>query len=92
METVNARDLRLLSNFLPSLKDKTVLQLGSDKECTNFFSKQQVKSVCVVDSNEDSMKENKEFNSKCSNINYSLKMFKEIQSDGCVFTVFCTQC
>ncbi len=82
MSTANARDLRLLSNFLPTLKDKTVLQLGSDKECTKFFSEHHVKSVCVVDSNEDSLKDNKEFNSQSSNINYSLKMFKEIECDG----------
>ena len=80
--SINARDLRILSNFLPSLKEKTVLQLGSDKECTKIFSEHQVKSVCVVDSNEESLKENKEFNSGCSNISYSKKMFKEVDSDG----------
>ena len=43
----NARDLQLLLDFLPSLSNKKVLQIGSDEDYTRVFAEKQAELFSV---------------------------------------------
>lgn len=77
----NSSDLKSLLGFLPELKDKTVLQLGSDKACTKLLADRCVKSLVVVDSNQESLTKNQTANANCSNVVYLKKSLKEVDTN-----------
>lgn len=79
MANSNAKELILLSDFLPDLKDKSVLQIGSDQDCTKVFA-DKAKSLVVVDSNKENLKKNQEFNSSFKNIVFSEKSLKDAET------------
>ena len=60
----NLNDLKILLSFVPSFKDKSVLQLGSDPFYTELFSQEDVspKLLTVVDSDQVLLQKNKDAN------------------------------
>ena len=81
----NSSDLQSLLNFLPELKDKVALQLGSDEGCTKLLSDRQLKSLVVVDANKDNLTKNQTANATCSNIVYSNKNLNEVDTSQKMF-------
>ncbi len=69
-------DLHLLLGFLPDLKGKAGLQLGSKETFTKILSDLQLKSLVVLDTNEDNLAKNQLANSTCLNIVYSTKNYE----------------
>jgi hypothetical protein len=79
----NSNDLKLLLTFVPSFKEKSVLQLGSSLEYTQLFTKEGecASKVVVVDSNESLLNENrKAHNTK--NVEFIKNEFKSLNLNG----------
>ena len=57
----NLNDLKILFSFVPSFKDKSILQLGSDHLFTELFTQDEhcAKGVTVVGSDQGKLEENK---------------------------------
>lgn len=85
MSNTNARNLSILTNFLPDLKDKSVLQLGCADEITKTFLDKSVKSVTVIDANEDALKSSQEGLSSFSNVSFVVKRLGEVESLNSTF-------
>ncbi len=81
----NSSDLQTLLNFLPELKDKSALQLGSDEGCTKLLADRQLKSLVVVDANQDSLTKNQAANATCANVVYSNKNLNEVDTSQKMF-------
>lgn len=79
----NPNDLKLLLTFVPTFKDKSVLQLGSNLVYTQLFTQEGecASKVVVVDSNESLLNENKTANNS-KNLEFIKNEFKSLHLNG----------
>lgn len=81
MENQNARDLKSLLDFIPSLQDKSILQLGSEVASTKVFLDQNVKSLVVVDSSSENLETNRIDNAASNKVVFANKNLNEIEDN-----------
>lgn len=81
MENQNARDLKSLLDFIPSLQDKSILQLGSEAASTKVFLDQNVKTLVVVDSSSENLETNRIANAASNKVVFANKNLNEIEDN-----------
>ena len=80
----NLNDLKLLLSFVPSFKEKSLLQLGSDSVYTQLFtqeSSERASKVVVVDTDESLLQKNKAANN-ANNLEFIKSEFKSLNISG----------
>jgi len=75
----NLNDLKLLLTFVPSFKNKSVLQLGSDSVYTQLFTEETecASKLIIVDSNESLLQKSRQAHN-AKHLEYVKSEFKSL--------------